>query len=174
MGEVSVKGFSKKNLELLRKSANGNVEAQYELGLNYLEGNGVPENHKLAIEWLTKSSDKGFEDAQYLLGRCYENGTGVPRNLTQALLLYEKAAKAANKYAQFALGEYFVYTNDFDKATEWFKRAARQQYPPAQCELARCYFYGLGKIRDVDMARDLLEKAVSRNYEPAKELLGKM
>lgn len=168
---VDTKGWTPRNLKLLTKAVQGNEESQYELGLSYMKGDGMPQNLSLAIEWLTKSSDKGFEDAEFLLGSCYENGTGVPRDLPQALTLYVRSANAANKNAQYALGMYYTYESNFDKAMEWFQKAARQQFAPAQFELGRSYYYGLGKIKDTQLGIDYVQKAANRKYEPAVELL---
>lgn len=171
---VDTKGWSKECLGLLSKAVNGSVEAQFNLGLHYLRGVGVPENHKLAVEWLTKSADKGFEDAEYLLGTCYDNGTGVPRDMTKALLLYEKSARAANKYAQFALGEFYTLSGKAQLSFEWYKKAARQQYPPAFFELGRCYYYGLGCMKDEEEGIQWLQKSAAKKHEPAIKLLSEL
>jgi TPR repeat protein len=41
----------------------GNSEAQFNLGIMYKDGIGVPHNHVEAIKWLTKSSNQGHEHA---------------------------------------------------------------------------------------------------------------
>lgn len=167
----NTQGWTKKNLDLLRKASGGNEEAQYNLGLHYMKGEGLQQDIKMAVEWLTKSADQGFEDAEYLLGTCYENGTGVPRDLAKALTLYVKSGNAANKYAQHALGQYYTYESNFNVAMEWFQKAARQQYPPSQYELGRSYYYGLGRIKDEKMGLEFITKAANKNYQPALELL---
>lgn len=168
------KGFSKKSLELLSSAANGDEEAQYQLGLRLLHGEEVPEDHKLAVDWLIKSSNKGYEDAQYLLGTCYASGTGVEQNEKIAMGFYLKAAHAANKYAQFAVGQYYQDAEDHNQATEWFKKAARQEYAPAQFELGKSYYYGLGSIKAEEMAIEWLEKAAAKGSKPAKDLLARI
>lgn len=168
------KGFTKKSLEILSNAVNGNPEAQYEIGLRCLRGIEAPEDHKLAVDWLIKSSNKGFEDAQYLLGTCYASGTGVEQNERIALGFYLKAAQAANKYAQFAVGEHYHDAEDHDQAAEWFKKSARQGYAPAQFELGKSYYYGLGSIRAEEMAIEWLEKSASKGHKPAKQLLDKI
>lgn len=165
------KGWSRKSMKLLGLAAHGNAEAQYELASRFFSGKGVPKNEKLAIEWLIKASDRGNEEAQYLLYTCYNMGTGVPKNPKVALGFLMMSAEGANKYAQFELGEYYEGKNHYDQATEWFKKSARQEYAPAQMELGRCYYYGLGSIRAEEIALGWIQRAIAHNYQPAKDLL---
>ena len=58
----------------------GEVIAQYNLGLQYYHGNGVPKNYVEAIKWFRKASEHGDVDAQFSLGSMYSDGLGVPRN----------------------------------------------------------------------------------------------
>ncbi len=57
------KSQTDKNLiEFQKKRAEaGSDNAQYELGLRYLNGNGVPQDDKLAREWLGKSAKSGHQ-----------------------------------------------------------------------------------------------------------------
>ncbi len=165
------KGWTRKSMKMLGLAANGCAEAQFELGNRFLTGKGVPQNNKLAIEWLIKASDRGNEEAQYLLYTCYTMGTGVPKNPKVALGFLMMSAEGANRYAQFELGEYYQGKNHYDEAIEWFKKSARQEHPPAQMELGRCYYYGLGSIRAEEIALDWIQRAIDHNYQPAKDLL---
>jgi TPR repeat protein len=47
----------------LQQASNGIGYAQYEIGLRYLNGNGVETNIGLARYWLTKSMSNGFPNA---------------------------------------------------------------------------------------------------------------
>lgn len=75
-------------------AARGNAEAQYVLGLAYLNGRGVPENKELAVRWFTAAAESGDYDAQYMLGCHYADGShGVAKSLVQA---YRWLAPIAN------------------------------------------------------------------------------
>lgn len=173
-GKSETKGWSKRAISYLDKALKGDPEAQFELGMRCLKGIEMPENTKHAIEWLVKSSNQGYEDAQYLLGTCYESGTGVQQNSKIALGFYTQAANAANKYAQFSLGNHFYSQENYDQAVEWYKRSARQEHAPAQFELGRCYYYGIGSVKVEELGYEWLEKAADRNYKPAISLLKKI
>ena len=69
----------------------GNSEAQYQLALLYLDGNGVKKNEKTAVEWLTKASDQGHVEAMKKLSWCYLYAHGVKQSLSYALELSQKA-----------------------------------------------------------------------------------
>ena len=49
----------------------GDVGAQYNLGVMYDEGRGVPEDVKEALKWYRLAADQGVADVQYNLGRMY-------------------------------------------------------------------------------------------------------
>ena len=78
-------------LELKKKADQGDEEAQYQLGLLYLEGESVKKNEKLAAEFLQKATDQGHLDAQRKLAWCYLYGRGVKQNLSHSLKLSQDA-----------------------------------------------------------------------------------
>lgn len=168
------KGWSTEALKFLALASKGDCQAQYELGLRMIRGDGVPENHKLAVDWLIKSSNQGFEDAQYLLGTCYATGTGVKENDRIALGFFTKAANAANKYAQYELGEYYFAHNNASVAMDWYKKAGNQEFAPAQFELGRCLYYGYGVSKNEVEGLMWLQKAANRNFKAAVRLIQKL
>ena len=46
----------------------GGAAAQFNLGLMYSEGRGVPRDYKTAVKWYTRSAKQGNADAQNSLG----------------------------------------------------------------------------------------------------------
>ncbi len=50
----------------------GDARAQYNLGLMYVNGRGVPQDYEKAIDWFTKSAEQGFAGAQNNLGVMYD------------------------------------------------------------------------------------------------------
>ena len=115
---------------LLPLAADGNRAAQYNLGMMYNEGKGVPQDSAEAIIWLRKAADQGDVEAQYDLGFIYRHGRGVPQNDAEAAKWYRQAAAQGNAIAQFNLG--FMYGNgegmpqNFVEAYRWFTLAAAQ------------------------------------------------
>jgi len=63
---------------------NGNTSFQYNLGLMYENGKGVPQNFEIAIKWYTLAAEQGVARAQYNLGVLYKSGTGTSRDIPRA------------------------------------------------------------------------------------------
>jgi hypothetical protein len=76
--------------------------AQFELGVKYMNGLGVPKDDKNAVKWFKLAAKQGNADAQFNLGWMYEKGQGVLQNNKTALKWYRLAAKqgyhSATKY----------------------------------------------------------------------------
>jgi len=83
---------------------NGNAAAQYNLGVMYGEGQGVPQDDQQALYWYRQTADQGDADAQLSLGLMYAKGQGVAQDYQQAVFWYRKAAERGNPTAQFNLG----------------------------------------------------------------------
>ena len=49
----------------------GDVDAQYELALAYLQGKGVNQSDAQAFEWLQKAAEQGHAEAQYDFAQMY-------------------------------------------------------------------------------------------------------
>lgn len=76
---------------LIKNAEQGDVEAQYHLGLRYLEGNGLKKNEKTAAELFKKAMEQGHLDAQRKLAWCHLYGRGVKQNLSYSLKLSQDA-----------------------------------------------------------------------------------
>jgi TPR repeat protein len=70
----------------------GSALAQYRLGIAYLSGDGVPENHAEGVNWLVKAAKQGSIVAHYQLGLAYCHGIGVPQNYIEAYRFANMAA----------------------------------------------------------------------------------
>tara|TARA_B110000914_G_C15067684_1_gene266982 strand:+ start:166 stop:492 length:327 start_codon:yes stop_codon:yes gene_type:complete len=66
--------------DMKRLAEQGEADAQFDLGLMYDNGRGVPENNAEAVKWYRLSAEQGNEFAQLNLGLMYDSGDGVPEN----------------------------------------------------------------------------------------------
>ena len=102
----------------------GNYSAQYNLGIMYDYGRGVPENDKTAVKWFTKAAEQGYVKAQFNLGFMYDDGRGVPENDKTAVKWYTKAAEQGYADAQSNLGLMYEYGSgvltDTKRAYMWY------------------------------------------------------
>ena len=70
----------------------GEAWAQYNLGIMYANGEGVPEDDATAVKWYTKAAEQGDAAAQNNLGVMYEDGHGVPQDNVMAYMWWNLAA----------------------------------------------------------------------------------
>lgn len=116
------KSFSDEEL-----ATQGDVAAQFRLGLKYYEGEGVRQDYMKAAEWYQKAAEQGNPGSEYYLGLMYYNGEGVRQDYTKATEWYQKAANQGVAYAQYNLG--VIYYNgegvrqDDVQAKEWVGKA---------------------------------------------------
>ena len=54
------------------------ADAQFNLGLMFDAGEGVPQNDTEAVRWYRMAAEQGNADAQLNLGDMYDTGRGVP------------------------------------------------------------------------------------------------
>jgi len=66
--------------------------AQFNLGLMYDVGRGVPRDHAEAARWYRLAATQGVAGAQFHLGTLYLNGKGVPQNDVSAHMWLNLAA----------------------------------------------------------------------------------
>jgi len=62
----------------------GDAFAQYNLGLLYIDGHGVPQDYVEAAKWFRRAAEQGNTEAQHNLGAMYGSGQGVRRDYVQA------------------------------------------------------------------------------------------
>ena len=80
-------------------AAAGNPAAEYEIGMRFAEGRGVPANPELAVQWFERAANKGLAPALYRLGSLYEKGQGVKKDLEKARQFYLTGADKGNAKA---------------------------------------------------------------------------
>ncbi|MCK7500038.1 MAG: sel1 repeat family protein [Comamonadaceae bacterium] len=62
----------------------GQVDAQYNLGLIHLHGDGVAQDYGKALEWFRRAAEQGDKHAQFQIGGMYQRGEGVAADAEQA------------------------------------------------------------------------------------------
>jgi uncharacterized protein len=102
----------------------GNAFAQYNLGLLYDNGQGVPKDYDQARQWYEKAAVQGHAEAQVNLGILYDYGRSIPQDFKKAVYWYRLSAKQGNDLAQRRLG--FMYergdgvAKDYVQAYMWY------------------------------------------------------
>lgn len=141
----------------------GNADAQFELGIRYLGGEGMPKDEKKAAEWLMKAADQEKLEAMNALGTMHEEGVGVPKDEKKAFEWYEKAAKYGFPLAQQNLSQCYEMGRGVEKnqaeANKWLERAAHQEFAPSQAMYAFKLERGLGVDKNTRAAAEWYLKA---------------
>jgi localization factor PodJL len=129
-------------------AAAGNPDAEYEVGVRYSEGRGVPVNLELAAQWFESAAGRGLPPAQYRLGSLYEKGQGVKKDLNRARELYIAAADKGNAKAIHNLAVLYAEgidgKPDYHAASQWFRKAAHRGVADSQYNLGILYARGIG------------------------------
>lgn len=168
-------------LRSLRQQAEaGNADAQFNLGIAWINGSAGTVNYDQARYWWEKAAAQGQRIAQYNLGVLYDEGRGVSQDYRLAAQWYRKAAQQGFISAQYNLGNLYrdgkgVPQNAYI-ARDWQEKAAAQGDRDAMYALGSLYRQGaLGISGDGQHALAFywLEQAAMRGHPQAQaELAG--
>jgi TPR repeat protein len=109
--------------------------AQYNLGVMYFSGEGVPQDYALAYKWTRMAAEQGHINAQFNLGTLFYNGLGMRSDV----------------FTSWPLLLIFKQSN-FEEALRWYANAAEYDHGEAQYNLATMYEQGEGVAQDLVMA----------------------
>jgi hypothetical protein len=141
----------------------GDPQAQLDLGLLILEGNGANRDPAQAAKWLRMAAEKNLPEAQYQLGLLLDDGQGVEKNKAEAAEWFRKAAQAGNMDASSTLAEMYLSGDGVPKdeglAARFFQPAADQNDIDSQLALGKLYQQGLGVPKSFNDASVWFRKA---------------
>ena len=168
-------------LRPLRQQAEaGNADAQFNLGIAWINGSAGTVNYDQARYWWEKAAAQGQRIAQYNLGVLYDEGRGVSQDYHLAAQWYRKAAQQGFISAQYNLGNLYrdgkgVPQNAYI-ARDWQEKAAAQGDRDAMYALGSLYQQGALGISGNGqhaLAFYCLEQAAMRGHPQAQaELAG--
>jgi TPR repeat protein len=121
----------------------GHPQAQYDLGLVYLNGMGVSQDLPAAVGWWKKAAEQGHVNAQYKLAHSYREGRGIEPDAGKAFYWYTRAAEQGDAEAQYNVGYSYRIgygtTKSLADAARWYERAAEGGDIQARAALAQLY-----------------------------------
>eukprot|EP00929_Paragymnodinium_shiwhaense_P028658 TRINITY_DN16572_c0_g1_i1.p1 TRINITY_DN16572_c0_g1~~TRINITY_DN16572_c0_g1_i1.p1 ORF type:complete len:407 (-),score=91.37 TRINITY_DN16572_c0_g1_i1:196-1344(-) len=137
---------------------------------------GCEKDEAKAAEYYTIAAEADHVDAQWRLAELYEFGRGVEQNDAEAIRWYRKAAEAGHMHAQSGLALLLEAGRGCDKiddeeAFQWHLKAAGRGHALSQYCAACCLEEGRGTPRDVEAAREWLEKSADAGFRPAESKL---
>ena len=78
----------------------GHADAQYNLGVCYLNGQGVKQNYNEAFRWYKAAAEQGDACGFFNIGVCYQNGEVVKQDYKEAYYWYLIAYLNGYTYAE--------------------------------------------------------------------------
>ena len=164
---------------LTQKAESGDAQAQYDLGMAWIEGRYEQKaDEKAGLAWIAKSAEAGNAMAQYDLAVAYRLGHGVKPDETLALNWYEKAANQGRDEARAFVCETYTQSltikSDWPKALPYCKTAAEKGDAGAQYAIGMAYAEGRGLPSDNTLALASLKKAADQGHAAALTELGQI
>lgn len=148
-------------------AAQGDADAQFNLGWLYHNGRGVTQDYTEAAKWYRIAAAQGDVDAQTNLGVMYHEGEGVTQDYTEAMRLYRLAATQGVADAQnnlgtmYAKGEGVIQDNVY--AHMWFNIAASRG--SARAVEFRDRMTKKMTTADISKAQDLARACLQKNFK---------
>lgn len=123
-------------MEFQRAAEDGDPNAQYNVGLMYLKGEGTTADQTVALRWFRRAARQGQTDAQTFLGALHADGQGVPKDYLRAARWFTRAAEAGHPAAQGFLGQLYAdglgVPQDRVQAYLWWSLAEANGYREAR------------------------------------------
>ena len=145
----------------------GISSAQYNLGLMYVNGNGVTQDYKEAVKWFRLAGGQGYISAHYSLGLMHERGQGVMQDYEEAVKWYRLAAEKGDASAQYNLGLKYAkgqgVIQDHVLAYMWWNIAATTGHSNASEN--KDIAAGMMTASQLEKAQDLARECVKKNYK---------
>ncbi len=154
-------------VSLADAAANGQADAQYELGVRLADGRGLTQDSQAAQQWLDKAAKQNLAPAQYRLAAMLERGIGGAKDLKRAQDLYGKAAAQGHVRAMHNMGvlsaEGLDGKPDYAVAASWFRKAADFGLRDSQFNLAILFARGMGVEKNLPAAYAWFNAAAAQN-----------
>lgn len=163
-------------LNFFKRSADlENENAQYILGLIYLDGIRVEKNVFQGIKYLKMCADKFKSKVYFILGFLYHEGKEVPRNMNKAVEYYKESSSYNDLFAKNNLGVIYKngYGNEIKQSIQnaiiYLKEAIND--PDSMFNLASIYFYYKPIENSIDESIKLLIQSKYKKVYYSKKLL---
>ena len=155
---------------LLAAAGHGDRDAQYRIGVRFLNDGGLEGGPGSAARWFDKAARQGHNEAQFMLASMLERGAGVEKDEAKAIALYRQAASAGHVRAMHNLGAMLLKNAtalSYREAAAWFEQAAKKGFPDSQYNLALLYEHGLGIEQDLLRAYQWYAEAAKAGVKEA-------
>lgn len=158
-----------------RAAKMGHIEAAYELGEIYKEGEYLPKDPVKAFEWYQKAAAGNSTMGIFALGLAYRDGFGTPINYTKAMEYFKMEADKGSTPELKIIGHMYQdglgVEKSYSKALEYYKKAHLQKDKSAMYYIGNLYFEGgPGIEKNIKTAIECYELAAETDYLAAGKL----
>lgn len=181
VGQCDMKyGNYEEGISWFQKAASQKEATAYsELGCCYMEGRGVAQNIKQALQYYRMSVECREPEGICRLAEYYMAQKYNEKAVAAAIKLYQLAAQLGNAEAQAKLGICFLkgegVARNEKQAFHWLQKAAESKnFYWSGYYLAKCYIEGIGIQKNEQLGFEILRSTVEQgsiNYIKARELL---
>jgi uncharacterized protein len=164
--------------DLKQQAFAGEVNAQIQLGVIYLTGDGVAKDDAEAMTWFRKAADQTNPLAERYMAEMYFKGRGVPADNMEAAKWLRMSAEQDDAQSQYNLA--VLYTQglgvprNLKLAADWMQKSADQNLAAGQLGLGVLYENGQGVPQDAIEAAKWYQKAVDQNNVEAMNNLARL
>ncbi len=175
------KFYENQAISIIKASAHeGEADAQFQLGLAFLLGDGVSKSNEKAFYYYKLSAEQNLAEGQFELAECYADGIGVKKSEESAKYYYKLSSDQGFAFAQFHFGLRLLLgrglKQSFNEAVEYFKLVLTSTdvslKSKAQYYLATCYENGAGVKQSDENALYLYKLAADHGLAYALYNLG--
>ncbi len=153
-------------------AAKGDANAQFNLGVMYDHGHGVPQDYVEADNWYRLAAEQGNADAQTNLGSYFRlGGHGVPQDYKEAVRWYRLAAEQGDAGAQNNLGLMYEsghgVAQDDIHAQMWYELGSSSASSEDEKKAARNRDNLAAKMTpaQIEQAREMASRCRQSNYK---------
>lgn len=147
-------------IKVKKLAENNATQAQNDLGVAYMTGDGVELNEQQAVYWFQRASSQGNPEAIANLGMCLLLGKGIAKDIIAALYILESAyLMGINNVIQNILDAIRIKDVDINAIISLTNTNNTQ----AKWILGLCYDHGLCVNRDTQKAMELFNDAGKNN-----------
>ena len=100
----------------LSLATQGIIVSQYNTGVNYSFGLGIPVDMEKSVYWFQEATKQGHSKAPFNLAILYAKGSNVPKNITLSETYFLLAAERGNKEAKDFISK--IYASEFKNSAK--------------------------------------------------------
>ena len=167
MGSILRHSYPELAFDFFLEAANrGDVDAVCQLGLAFLNGQGIPKDDINGVRLLQAAVGQYHPGAMGHLGVCMWLGIGMPAQPTLGLRHIGLAAHYGCPESAYHIGKCFLegemLPKDDELAWEWLCRAGEYHHPFGLFYQAVCYRHGIGTEVQEQLALKIFHRAADR------------